>query len=68
MLNVDSNGENKGNCDSLKRDIDLGKVEMPVLDWVIADCSSPDEANSKVLQAVLNNLRSNVTELDRKLY
>ncbi len=65
VLNVDKNGENKGNCESLKRDIDSGKVEMPVLGCVIADCSSPDEANSKVLQAVLDNLRSNVTELDR---
>ncbi|MEA5537837.1 dynamin family protein [Limnoraphis robusta Tam1] len=65
VLNVDKNGENKGNCESLKRDIDSGKVEMPVLSCVIADCSSPDEANSKVLQAVLDNLRSNVTELDR---
>ncbi|MGL4500781.1 MAG: dynamin family protein, partial [Planktothrix sp.] len=66
VLNADRNGENQENCRSLKRDIDLGKVQMPVLDWVIADCSSPEEANSKVLQVVLNNLRSNVTQLDRK--
>jgi hypothetical protein len=38
---------------------------MPVLDCVIADCSFPEEANNKVLQAVLDNLRSNVTQLDR---
>ncbi|MGL4502675.1 MAG: dynamin family protein, partial [Planktothrix sp.] len=66
VLNADRNGENQENCRFMKRDIDLKKVQMPVLDWVIADCSSPEEANSKVLQVVLNNLRSNVTQLDRK--
>lgn len=65
VLNVDRNGENQKNCHSLKQDIDSEKVKMPVLDWVIADCSSPEDANNKVLQAVLDNLRSNVTQLDR---
>ncbi|WP_027250149.1 dynamin family protein [Planktothrix agardhii] len=65
VLNVDRNGENQKNCHSLKRDIDSETVKMPVLDLVIADCSSPEEANNKVLQAVLDNLRSNVTQLDR---
>lgn len=65
VLNADRNGENQESCRSLKRDIDLETVKMPVLDWVIADCSSPEEANNKVLQAVLDNLRSNVTQLDR---
>ncbi len=66
VLNADRNGENQESCRSLKRDLDSGTVQMPVLDCVIADCSSPEEANSKVLQVVLNNLRSNVTQLDRK--
>ncbi|MGL4498391.1 MAG: dynamin family protein, partial [Planktothrix sp.] len=66
VLNADGNGKNQESCRSMKRDIDLGTVEIPVLDCVIADCSSPEEANSKVLQVVLNNLRSNVTQLDRK--
>jgi hypothetical protein len=65
VLNVDRNGENHVSCRSLKQDIDSEKVKMPVLDCVIADCSSPGDANNKVLQAVLDNLRSNVTELDR---
>jgi hypothetical protein len=38
---------------------------MPVLECTLADCSSPEEANSKVLQVVLDNLRSNITELDK---
>lgn len=59
VLNSDRNGENQASCRSLKRDIDSGTVEMPVLDCVIADCSSPDEANTQVLQTVLDNLRSN---------
>jgi hypothetical protein len=50
----------------MKQDINSENVKMPVLDCVIADCSSPEEANNKVLQAVLDNLRSNVTQLDRK--
>lgn len=66
VLNADGKGENQESCRSMKRDIDLGAVEIPVLDCVIADCSSPEEANKKVLQVVLNNLRSNVTQLDRK--
>jgi energy-coupling factor transporter ATP-binding protein EcfA2 len=66
VLNADRTGENQESCRSLKRDIDLKAVQMPVLDCVIADCSSPEEANSKVLQTVLDNLRSNVTQLDRK--
>lgn len=65
VLNADRNGENQASCRSLKRDIDSGSVEMPVLGCVIADCSSPEDANTKVLQTVLDNLRSNVTELDR---
>ncbi len=65
VLNADRNEENKESCRSLKRDIDSETVKMPVLDCVIADCSSPEEANNKVLQAVLDNLRSNVTQLDR---
>lgn len=65
VLNADRNGENKQSCHSLKRDIDSGDIKMPVLSCVIADCSSPEEANNLVLQAVLDNLRSNVTELDR---
>lgn len=65
VLNADSNGENQESCLSLKRDIDSETVKMPVLDCVIADCSSQEEANNKVLQAVLDNLRSNVTQLDR---
>ncbi|MGL4497627.1 MAG: dynamin family protein, partial [Planktothrix sp.] len=66
VLNADRTGENQESCRSLKRDIDLKAVQMPVLDCVIADCSSPEEANNKVLQTVLDNLRSNVTQLDRK--
>jgi hypothetical protein len=38
---------------------------MPVLESVIADCSSPEEANTQVLETVLNHLRTNVTELDQ---
>jgi hypothetical protein len=38
---------------------------MPVLESVIADCSSPEEANTQVLETVLNHLRTNVTELDK---
>ncbi|MEY3063341.1 MAG: hypothetical protein RLZZ532_133, partial [Cyanobacteriota bacterium] len=49
----------------MKQDINSENVKMPVLDCVIADCSSPEDANNKVLQAVLDNLRSNVTQLDR---
>ncbi len=65
VLNVDKNRENEDGCRSLKRDLDSATVKMPVLGCTIADCSSPEEANTKVLQAVLDNLRSNVTELDR---
>ncbi|AMW26885.1 dynamin family protein [Arthrospira platensis] len=65
VLNADHNGENLESCRSLKRDIDSETVKMPVLDCVIADCYSQEEGNNKVLQAVLDNLRSNVTQLDR---
>ncbi|CAD5978706.1 dynamin family protein [Planktothrix agardhii] len=66
VLNVDRDGKNQDSCLSMKQDINSENVKMPVLDCVIADCSSPEEANNKVLQAVLDNLRSNVTQLDRK--
>lgn len=65
VLNVDRNRENEINCQSQKRDIESGTVKMPVLECTLADCSSPEEANSKVLQVVLDNLRSNITELDK---
>jgi GTPase Era involved in 16S rRNA processing len=65
VLNADSNGENQENCRLSKADLDSKTIKIPVLDCVIADCSSPEEANSKVLQTVLDNLRENVTELDR---
>lgn len=66
VLNADSNGDNYKNCKSFKRDIDKGKVEIPVLDCIIADCSSSEASNNKVLQAVLRHLSSKVTELDRR--
>jgi energy-coupling factor transporter ATP-binding protein EcfA2 len=66
VLNADRNGENHQSCKSLQRDIEMGNVKMPVLGCIIADCSSPEESDSKVLQAVLSNLRSNVTELDKR--
>lgn len=65
VLNADRNGDNYENCKSFKRDIDRSKVEMPVLDCIIADCSSPEESNNKVLQTVLRHLSSKITELDR---
>ncbi|MCF3576018.1 dynamin family protein [Planktothrix agardhii] len=65
VLNVDRDGKNQDSCLSMKQDINSENVKMPVLDCVIADCSSPEDANNKVLQAVLDNLRSNVTQLDR---
>lgn len=65
VLNADRNGENQDSCRSLKQDLDSDKVKMPVLDSVIADCSSPEEANIYVLETVLNHLKTNVTELDK---
>jgi hypothetical protein len=64
-LNADSNGQNQDSCRSLKQDLDSNAVRMPVLESVIADCSSPEEANTQVLETVLNHLRTNVTELDK---
>ncbi|KPQ39916.1 MAG: Dynamin family [Phormidium sp. OSCR] len=65
VLNADSNGENQEGCRSLKQDLDSNAVRMPVLESVIADCSSPEEANTHVLETVLNQLRTNITELDQ---
>jgi energy-coupling factor transporter ATP-binding protein EcfA2 len=65
VLNADSNGQNQDSCRSLKQDLDSNAVRMPVLESVIADCSSPEEANTQVLETVLNHLRTNVTELDK---
>ncbi|TAO01324.1 MAG: hypothetical protein EYR95_07700, partial [Phormidium sp. SL48-SHIP] len=65
VLNADSNGQNQDSCRSLKQDLDSNAVRMPVLESVIADCSSPEEANTQVLGTVLNHLRTNVTELDQ---
>ena len=65
VLNADRNGENQEGCRSLKQDLDSNAVRMPVLESVIADCSSPEEANTQVLETVLNQLRTNITELDQ---
>ena len=65
VLNADSNGQNQDSCRSLKQDLDSNAVRMPVLESVIADCSSPEEANTQVLETVLNQLRTNITELDQ---
>ena len=65
VLNADSNGQNQDSCRSLKQDLDSNAVRMPVLESVIADCSSPEAANTQVLETVLNHLRTNVTELDQ---
>lgn len=58
VLNIDRSKDNQESCRSLQRDIESNLVEMPVLDCVIADCSSQDEANSKVLHSVLENLET----------
>jgi energy-coupling factor transporter ATP-binding protein EcfA2 len=65
VLNADSNGQNQDSCRSLKQDLDSNAVRMPVLESVIADCSSPEEANTQVLETVLNHLKTNITELDK---
>ncbi|MTJ55867.1 hypothetical protein FJR38_25990 [Anabaena sp. UHCC 0253] len=59
-----NNGDNSKNCQDLANDIRNKKID--VVECVIANCADPEEANTQVLDRVLNYLAANINLLDQQ--
>lgn len=59
-----NNGDNSKNCQDLANDIRNKKID--VVECVIANCAAPEEANTQVLDRVLNYLAANINLLDQQ--
>jgi len=56
--------DNLENCEELKRNIHEKHIEVQYI--IIADCSSPDEVKTKILDRVINYLSDTIIELDEQ--
>ena len=57
-------GDNSYRCQMLQTE--LKQTPISVEKCVIADCSNPEEANSQVLEPILNYLADNIEYIDKK--
>ena len=64
VLNQLSDESNLQLCEQLKTDITNKHIN--VADCVIANCAEPQEANTRVLDPILNYLANKITDLDRQ--
>ncbi len=58
------NGDNFNNCQDLVNDI--SKKHINVVECLIANCAEVEEANTKILDRVLDHLANKINELDRQ--
>lgn len=63
-LNKLSDGSNSELCQSLKKDITNQHIN--VVECIVANCADEGEANSLVLDKILDYLADNITSLDRQ--
>ncbi|MGB3511045.1 MAG: hypothetical protein WBA93_17795 [Microcoleaceae cyanobacterium] len=59
-----ANGDNLNNCQDLAGEID--KKHLNLVDCIIANCADVEEANTKILDRVLNYLATQIQSLDRE--
>jgi hypothetical protein len=65
VLNHISGGNsNRKNCDSLA--LSMSEKHIDVQDFIIADCANPEEAQSRILDRILDYLGERVEVLDRQ--
>jgi len=64
VLNELDNPSNSQLCELLKNDIKNKHID--VAKCVIANCAKPEEANSKVLEPILDYLTDKITDLDQQ--
>ncbi|MGB3638162.1 MAG: hypothetical protein WBA39_11400, partial [Rivularia sp. (in: cyanobacteria)] len=64
VLNRHDNGDNLGQCEYLAKSLDKQVIEV-IKPVIIANCADPTEANTNILDRILEYLIQNIERLDR---